>query len=160
MSCYLLSSIYVCRTRFPYHMLFVSFTNNTTVVTSEAGTTSPSGAPEFIPGYKWGSCCSIFSALCYVDHCLSFCPFSFGHCIVYTCLRFAFSYCLFGIFNCFLSNIDAFITMVIYKHMTIFILYKFRAILYCTVFLTYIAHISRISHTICIIDTNIVKMYR
>ena len=36
------------------------------------------------PSFKLDSCCSIFSFLrCrfFVDHCLSFCPFSFGHCI-------------------------------------------------------------------------------
>ena len=32
--------------------------------TSGAGTAYPSGAPEFIPGFEWGSCYSIFS--CYV----------------------------------------------------------------------------------------------
>jgi len=29
----------------------------------------PSGAPELIPGFEWGSCYSIFSFMCcYVDH--------------------------------------------------------------------------------------------
>ena len=37
---------------------------NTTDVTSEAGTAYHSGAPEFTPGFKWGSCYSIFSSMC------------------------------------------------------------------------------------------------
>ena len=37
---------------------------NTTGVTSGAGTAYPSGAPEFTPGFKWGSCYSIFSFIC------------------------------------------------------------------------------------------------
>ena len=46
---------------------------NTTGVTSGAGTAYPSGAPEFIPGFQWGSCYSIFSFICmFVDRCLSF----------------------------------------------------------------------------------------
>jgi len=28
------------------------------------GTAYPSGAPEFTPGFKWGSCCSIISFMC------------------------------------------------------------------------------------------------
>ena len=37
---------------------------NTTGVTSGAGTAYPSGAPEFTPGFQWGSCYSIFSFIC------------------------------------------------------------------------------------------------
>jgi len=32
--------------------------------TSGAGTAYPGGAPEFTPGFKWGSCYSIFSFMC------------------------------------------------------------------------------------------------
>ena len=39
-------------------------TINTTGATSEAETAYPSGAPEFTPGFKWGSCYSIFSFIC------------------------------------------------------------------------------------------------
>jgi hypothetical protein len=61
-----------------------------------------SGIHEFIPDLWWGSpSCSIFSVLCYMDHCLSFCAFSFDHCIVCP-LRFLMTsvvswslYCLF-----------------------------------------------------------------
>jgi hypothetical protein len=42
-----------------------------------------SGAPEFTPGFYWGSCYSIFRFMCmFVDRCLYFCTFSFGHCVV------------------------------------------------------------------------------
>ena len=40
----------------------------------------------WVPSLLCGMCCSTFSVLCsilyFVDHCFSFCPFSFGHCIV------------------------------------------------------------------------------
>jgi hypothetical protein len=63
-------------------------------LTTITGTAYPSGTPEFKPGFKWGSCCSLFSFICitlmevpvtrraflFVDRCLSFCLFSFGHC--------------------------------------------------------------------------------
>ena len=41
-----------------------------------------SGAPVFTPGFWWGSCFSIFFFFVYVDCFLSFCTFSFGHCVV------------------------------------------------------------------------------
>ena len=37
---------------------------NTTGATSGAGNAYPSGAPWFTPGFKWGSCYSIFSFIC------------------------------------------------------------------------------------------------
>jgi hypothetical protein len=37
---------------------------NTSGATSGAGTAYPSGAPEFIPGFQWGLCYSIFSFMC------------------------------------------------------------------------------------------------
>ena len=37
---------------------------NMTGVTSVAGTAYPSGAPEFTPGFYWGSYYSIFSFMC------------------------------------------------------------------------------------------------
>ena len=46
--------------------------SNKTCVTSETGTAYHSGAPEFIRGFWWGLCCSIFRFL-YL--CVSFCPF-------------------------------------------------------------------------------------
>jgi hypothetical protein len=44
--------VYWCPTRFPYQIMFVSFNSNTTGVTSGAGTANPSGAPEFISGFR------------------------------------------------------------------------------------------------------------
>jgi hypothetical protein len=59
------------------------FTSNTTGATSGAGTAYPSGVPEFPPPCLNGVRVSIFSAMLkFVDRCLSFCPFSFGHCVV------------------------------------------------------------------------------
>ena len=40
--------------------------SNTTDITSRGRNCYLSGKPEFIPGVKWGSCCSIFSFLCSV----------------------------------------------------------------------------------------------
>ena len=51
-------------------MLLLCRINNMASVLSEAlygaGTVYPSGAPEFISGFKWGVCCSILSFLCSV----------------------------------------------------------------------------------------------
>jgi hypothetical protein len=54
--------------------------------------------------FLWGSCYSIFSFMCnfFVDRCLSFCTFSFGHCIL---LRFTDSDYPFGIFKLFLDHL-------------------------------------------------------
>jgi hypothetical protein len=51
--------------------------------TSGAGTAYPSGAPEFIPVFS-GVRVTRSLVLCvgFVDRCLSFCPFSFDHCVV------------------------------------------------------------------------------
>ena len=79
-----LLSNYMSSSRFLFRMMFVSFDSNTTDVTCGAGTANPSGVPEFIPGVKWGSCCSICSFLCNVLQ-IVVCPFvlfSFSHCIV------------------------------------------------------------------------------
>jgi hypothetical protein len=42
--------VYWCSTRFPYQMMFASF--NCNCVTSWAGTTNPSGAPEYTPVFS------------------------------------------------------------------------------------------------------------
>jgi hypothetical protein len=56
---------------------------NTTGVTSGAEAAYPSGAPEFIPVFSgFRDTRSVVLRVCYVDRCLSFCTFSFGHCIV------------------------------------------------------------------------------
>jgi hypothetical protein len=50
---------------------------------SGSGTAYPSGAPEFIFGFEWVRVTrTLVLYVCYVDCCLSFCPFSFGHCDV------------------------------------------------------------------------------
>jgi hypothetical protein len=56
---------------------------NTTGVTSGAGTAYHSGEPEFIPGFSGVRVTrSLVLYVCFVDRCLSFCTFSFGHCAV------------------------------------------------------------------------------
>ena len=38
---------------------------------------------HFSPGFQWGRVTrSLILCVCFVDRCLSFCPFSFGHCVV------------------------------------------------------------------------------
>ena len=51
-----------------YHRLIAGFFNQsqTTGTTSEAGTTYPSGKPEFVPDFQFDSCCSILFLLCNV----------------------------------------------------------------------------------------------
>ena len=71
-----------------------------TCATSWTGTAYASGELEFRPGFPWGSCYSIFSFMwCFVDRCLSLCPFYFGHYVV--CFRLTESDYLFGIFKLF-----------------------------------------------------------
>jgi hypothetical protein len=52
-------------------------------VISGAGTVYPAGAPEFTPGFL-GVCVTRSLVLyeCFPDRYLSFCTFSFGHCVV------------------------------------------------------------------------------
>jgi hypothetical protein len=48
-----------------------------------AGTAYPSAAPEFTPVFSWVRVTwSLVVCACFVDRCLSFCSFSFGHCVV------------------------------------------------------------------------------
>ena len=50
---------------------------------SAAGTAYPSGAPEFTPGFSGVRVTrSLVLYVCFVDRCLSFCTFSFGHYVV------------------------------------------------------------------------------
>ena len=60
--------VYWGPTRFPYQMIFMSFKSNTAGVISEVGTTNPSGAPEFTPGFYSGVALSILSFLCRVSY--------------------------------------------------------------------------------------------
>jgi len=56
-----------------------------TGATSAAGTGFPSGEPEFTPGSS-GIRVNRYLVLCvsFVDRCLSFSPFPFGHCVAYS----------------------------------------------------------------------------
>jgi hypothetical protein len=59
--------------------------------TSGAGTAYPSGAPEFTPGFSGVRVTrSLVLYVCFVDRCLSFCAFSFGHCVVCSSSTYGF----------------------------------------------------------------------
>jgi hypothetical protein len=59
------------------------YKSHTTVATSGAETVDPSGAHEFTPGFSGVLATrSLVLYVCFVDRCLSFCPFSFGLCVV------------------------------------------------------------------------------
>ena len=84
---------------FPHSCLNKS---NTTDVPSGPGTTYPSEAPDFIAGFQWSWCCSIFRFLCCVlfvvvcsfGHCV---VCSFGHCVVCSfghCVVCSFGHCI------------------------------------------------------------------
>jgi hypothetical protein len=77
-----------CRKHFPVLSSFMTYHQvcnyiNTTGATGVAWTEYPSGAPEFTPVFS-GVRVARSLAFCVrlVDRCLSFCTFSFGHCIV------------------------------------------------------------------------------
>ena len=59
--------------------------------TSGAGTAYPSGEPEFTTDFS-GVRFTRFLVLCVCleDSCVSFCPFSFGHCVVCTSSIYGF----------------------------------------------------------------------
>jgi hypothetical protein len=64
-----------------YHMVCNYI--KTTGATSGAWTAYPSGAPEFTPVFSGVHVTrSLVLYVCFVDRCLSFCTFSFGHCVV------------------------------------------------------------------------------
>jgi hypothetical protein len=77
-----------CRKHFPVLSSFTTYYRvcnhiNTTGATSGAGTANPSGAHEFTPGFSGVRVTrSLVLYVCFVDRCLSFCTFSFGHCVV------------------------------------------------------------------------------
>jgi hypothetical protein len=53
-------------------------------LTSGAGTAYPSGAPEFTSGFIGVRVTrSLVLCACFVDRCLFFCTFSFGHCYLF-----------------------------------------------------------------------------
>ena len=102
---------YACHKHFPVIFSFITQhwvcnQSNTAGVISGAGTTYPSGAPEFIPSFKWGSC---YSSLVL---CIVFCrslfvllSLFFGHCVLAVPLRFTDSDFPFGIFKLFFYEI-------------------------------------------------------
>ena len=50
--------------------------------TSETGTGYPFGEPEVTTGFNGIRVArSLVLCVCFVDRCLSMCPFSFGHCV-------------------------------------------------------------------------------
>ena len=74
------------RKHFPVLSSFMTYprvcnTINTTGTTSGAGTAYPSGTPEFTPGGVRVTR-SLVLYVYFVVRCLSFCTFSFGHCVV------------------------------------------------------------------------------
>jgi len=82
---------------------------NSTGATSEAGTTTLpehlSSSPIF-NGVRVTQ--TLILCVCFVEYCLSFCPFSFGHCVVYSSSITDYDYS-FGIFNLFIANFSLFI---------------------------------------------------
>jgi hypothetical protein len=78
-----------CRKHLPVLSSFMTYhwvcnSINTTGVTSVAGTAYPSGAPEFTQVFSGVHVTqSLVLYVCFVDRCLSFCTFSYGHCVVF-----------------------------------------------------------------------------
>ena len=88
---------FTCRKHFPVISLFMTYhwvcnSSNRTGATSGAGTAYPSWAPEFTPWFFVGfvSLDLYFYVWYFVDRCLFFCPFSFGHCVVWPSLIYGF----------------------------------------------------------------------
>jgi hypothetical protein len=70
---------------FPHSWLITGFvtTHNTTGATSGAGTAYSSGASEFTPCFSGVRVAqSLVLCVCFVERSLSFCTFSFGHCVI------------------------------------------------------------------------------
>jgi hypothetical protein len=81
-----------------------------TGVTSGEGTAYPSGALEFTPRFLVGFVLLDLSFVCFVDRCLSFCTFSFGHCVVCSSIYTDSDY-PFGIFKLILAYISTFLLL-------------------------------------------------
>jgi len=78
---------------FPSQMMFVPFSSNTMGVTSVAGTANHSRAHEFTPFFNLIRVTrSLALCVCFVDRFLSFCSFTFGHCVVCVFSIFGFWY--------------------------------------------------------------------
>jgi hypothetical protein len=79
----------ICSTYCKHFTVFYSFTTyyqvcnyiTMTCITSGSGSTDPSIAPEFIPVFIWTPVTwPLALYICFVNHCFSFCTFSFRHC--------------------------------------------------------------------------------
>ena len=98
-----------CRKHFPVLSSFMTYHRacyqiNTTGAISVVGTAYPSRAPEFTPGFQWGSCYSIFSFMCNALQ-IVVCPFVlFLLAIALSVLRYTDSDYTFGFFKLFISN--------------------------------------------------------
>jgi hypothetical protein len=77
----------ICRKHFPVLSSFTTYYRvcnyiNTTGATSGAGTAYPSGASDFTSGFSGVRVTrSLVLYECFIGRCLSFCTFSFGHCV-------------------------------------------------------------------------------
>jgi hypothetical protein len=72
----------MCRKHVPVLSLFITYHRVCNYINS-MGATTACGAPEFSPGFWWGSLYSIFSFICMLCRSLYvICTFSVGHCVV------------------------------------------------------------------------------
>jgi hypothetical protein len=70
---------------FCFSVRIIEYKNKNNKIKSKQGaeTVDPSGAHEFTPGFSGVLATrSLVLYVCFVDRCLSFWPFSFGHCVV------------------------------------------------------------------------------
>ena len=88
---------------------------NTTGVTSGAGTAFPSREPEFTPGFKWGSCYSIFRFMCMFCRSLFVLLYFFLAIVLSVLLRYTDSDYPFGIFKLFCHGMST-ISLIDYSH--------------------------------------------
>ena len=93
------------------------------------GTTYPSGAPEFTPGFKVGS---LVLCVCFVDRYLFFCTLSFGHCVFFCDLRILITPLVSSssyLHQCLLTDYDVHSTVIcLLNKSTVFYLWLFLVI--------------------------------
>jgi hypothetical protein len=82
-----------CRKHFPHSSLITGFvirvTRRVSLVEQELLTLSERlSSPMIFSGVRVTR--SLLLCVCFVDHCLSFCPFSFGHCVVCSSSTYGF----------------------------------------------------------------------
>jgi hypothetical protein len=90
-------NVYRCPTRIPYQMMFVSFntgfltilTRRVPLVEHELLTLPVHLSPAGFSGVLVTR--SLVLCVCFVDRVLSFCPFSFGHCVFFLSSIYGFS---------------------------------------------------------------------